>query len=484
MIGKSSHLDRLVRSKLNLNSGRHHSMKKFTVAVLSVLLTVHSLAITLKSSPDPDAHQKAPPASYNFKPWSSCAITLAQGVFSNGVYAGAVGSIWPIGPYVAVSSAHITTFVATPTDRYEKLAIGVGSRDFRYIKDVYVLGDDTILYTIHTNAGPFPSWNKMWRGPYYQPYTNSRVISGFTFTSIDTEKRILTNAFMCVGAGTFANNGQTYAPALAWEVATNTITGPLNYRPTLDESIQLIPREPYRVDNWARQYTSLGSGINNTLIGSVVYVIYDKHPEIPGYWPNFGARVGDSGSGLFIYQDGEWQLVGMANSGSFAPGSSTGFSVIDQVVGWTTNFWNTVGKPETFSALASIKDTQIPATGFYKDCAAATPALPVTTTPTPTPPVVVAPPATPPVATVPVIVNPATPPPADPSTQPSTPVVSVIIQTNVVTVTNWVTVPIFVTNTVPIFVTNTVPVYMTLQQRQAAERAIAALEYLRAVFGK
>lgn len=344
-----------------------------TASILAISLSA-AHAVTLKARPDPAAHQQAPYAFYDFKPWSACGLAAVQGVYSNGTLAGSSASaMWPIGPYVAVSAAHITPFIATPSNRFEKFL--VGTNQYRFIKDLYVMGDDTIMYVIHTNAGPFPMWNKLWRGPYYQQYTNSRTISGFNFTSIDTEARVFTNAFMIVSGGNFANNGQVYAPAVSWEVATNTIVGPVNYRRTLDESVQMIPREDYRIETWARAYTNLGAGINNLLYGSMLYVIYDKHPEIPGYWPNFGARLGDSGSGLFIYQDGEWQLVGMVNNGDYQPGAQVTASVVDLALGWTTNFWNTVGSPSTYALVSSIKDTYIPTYGFYDSCNGVSPRL-------------------------------------------------------------------------------------------------------------
>lgn len=342
---------------------------KHIVTALVIALSPAAWAVTFKNRADLNAHTQAPYSFYNFQPWSNCGIAGAQGVFSNGVVAGtAPVSIWPIGPYVAVGAAHITPFVYQPETRYEKFL--VGTNQYRFVKDMYIMGDDTILYTIHTNAGPFPMWNKLWRGPYTQMFTNSRVITGGqTFTySPEPAARIFTNAFMVVGAGPLYNAGIGYPPAAVWEVATNTIVGQTTYRPTFDESIQIINRQDYRIERWISEYNRLGIGVNMTLIGSMLYVIYDKHPEIPGYWPNFGAAVGDSGSGLFIYQDGEWQLVGMLNNGANTPGSQVTASVVDQVVGWTTNFWNTMGAPSNYALVSNIKEAYIPTYGFYDSC--------------------------------------------------------------------------------------------------------------------
>lgn len=338
-------------------------MKKLAL-LIAVVFARNATAITLDDLTATN-NLSAPPTNYVFRPWSSCSGPLgAYGVFSNATLFGAnEAGVWPVGPYAFVSALHINDFRGPyASNKWEKIKY-LGTTN--HIAATYIIADDLVLYTV-TNQ--LPQWHTIWRGPYVQDYvTYFPPPLNFSLTNSNGRLRLTNHLFMAVLPGPLGTSACSNAISWTtpgWGLATNTVFA--GY-----DTISYI--EP-RIDAFQTAWSQYGTyGTQLGIYGGSVNVKFAV-PGTTGIAKNFGSRTGDSGGALFI-RDGNtptspWKLVGLANSGGFCSESQVNFSVIDQSIGWRSDFWNILGQSTNYAAYTTLKSTFFTDTAYYTNCLA------------------------------------------------------------------------------------------------------------------
>lgn len=345
----------------------------------------------------------------------------AIGVDADGRTLGAPGAecfVWSVGPSAFIWARHVSP---QPTS-------AVIFRGVRYpLKSTTPIGSDIVLGIIE---GSTPVWGAVWKG--FGMVTN-KVPSGWPpgFGMPATVDKV--EPVSVAGAPIVALSGGPGGIVRENEACLGTDTRPPSKRWAA-------------VTNCAVSMYGVGSipklkQAGSTFEYDIVGPEYSFTFGTPSSGDNPGAWTGDSGGGVFIRDPaGNWLLMGLMHAGGSCRGNAIEGAIANEPSFLNAELCEKMGFAGRAGSLAWVR-------GYFADA---------------------------PNLSAPIQI-PVQPPPIQPP-QPATPPVSVI------TLTNTVSVPVYVTNVVTI--TNRIQSYLTTQQRQALESARTALQWAMDVLSK
>lgn len=355
---------------------------KRIVFIISLLICRTAFGLSFATTNDLLSHISAPSTAYNFPVWDQCGhIYGAWGYRQDGSLFGSSNTptvLWPVGPYAFVHAGHIENSggIGPVTNIvFQGQSFNVDKR--------YELQSDIILLIV-TNK--LTNYNAVW--PYYSETTNVTVtpndhfVPGFgiihfppiTNTTIVpvniSNKTVFGMSSGPFGQGICVSPG---APAMAWGVASNTYGATYNWH-----SMRMSYTNPA-----AYSYSPLR--------------VFTPSIQIPYASPNatnFGAWTGDSGGGIFIYDNGQWWLAALMHAGGNCLGAEIMGAFIYNASVFNQEYWNIIGDPTGVTNGLALR-SYFATNAAYSFCAGY-PSLTNQPTPPTNPPPVVQPPDPPP----------------------------------------------------------------------------------------